>query len=222
LALAPLVTTAIYLAVAAVSLYAVTIPDALHISATRTDYLAGKAVENAVGGWGVALVGAIALVSIFGTTNAYVLTAPRIAYAQAKEGLFLRSMGRLDRRGTPGYGSVLCGIWASILVMSGLYDALVASVIFAVFLFHVLTAVAHMRLRKTQPGVERPYRTPGGATIPVLFGVTSLVIVGAALWYPEPTGYRYKALVDLGIILLGVPAYLLHRRKASRTTDPVE
>src|SRR5207249_2032415 len=129
-----------------------------------------------------------------GTTNAYVLTAPRIAYAQAREGLFLRSMGRLDpKRGTPAYGSLLCGIWASLLVMTGLYDALVASVIFAVFIFHVLTAAAHLRLRKTRPDLERSYRTPGGPLIPILFGATSLVIVVAALVYTEDQGgYRYK------------------------------
>ncbi len=219
LLLAPLVTTGIYLAVAAVSMWAVTLPDSLAIHMGGTDYLSGKAVENAVGGWGVALVGLIALVSIFGTTNAYVLTAPRIAYAQAKEGLFLRSMAKLDpRHGTPAYGSLLCGIWASILVMSGLYDALVASVIFAVFIFHVMTAVAHMRLRRTRPDAERSYRTPGGAIIPILFGVTSLAIVVAALWWTEDQGgYRYKAIVDLAIIAMGIPAYFLTKRRMARS-----
>ncbi|MES2155347.1 MAG: amino acid permease [bacterium] len=214
LTLAPLVTTAIYLAVAAASLYAVSLPDALSISATRTDYLSGKAAENALGAVGFGLVGTIALVSIFGTTNAYVMTAPRIAYAQAKEGLFLRSMARLDpRHGTPAYGSALCAIWACLLVMSGLYDALVASVIFAVFLFHVLTAAAWLRLRRLRPDIERGYRTPGGAVIPVLFGLTSLAIVVAALWWTEDqAGYRYKALVDLAIITVGIPFYFLTRR----------
>src|SRR5205085_1722158 len=120
--------------------------------------------------------------SIFGTTNAYVLTAPRIAYAQARDGLFLRSMGRLDpKRGTPAYGSLLCGLWACFLVMTGLYDQLVASVVFAVFLFHVLTAAAHLRLRRSRPDLERPFRTPGGSSIPILFLATSLLVVVATL-----------------------------------------
>jgi APA family basic amino acid/polyamine antiporter len=214
LGLAPVVTTAIYLAVAAVSLYAVSLSDALAIHAAGNNFLAGKAVENALGAVGIGLVGTIALVSIFGTTNAYVLTAPRIAYAQAKDGLMLKAMGRLDaKRGTPAYGSVLCGLWACLLVMTGLYDQLVASVVFAVFLFHVLTAAAHLRLRRARPGAERPFRTPGGATIPVLFLLTSLFVVVATLVFPD---YRAQALLELAIIALGVPAYLLARRKAGR------
>jgi APA family basic amino acid/polyamine antiporter len=213
LLLAPLVTTAIYLAVAAASLYAVSLPDALGIVASGKGYLAGRAADLALSGFGVA-VSVLALVSIFGTTNAYVLTAPRIAYAQAIDGLFLRSMGRLDpKRGTPAYGSIICGLWASILVMTGLYDQLVASVVFAVFLFHVLTAASHLRLRRSRPDLERPYRTPGGPTIPALFLLTSLAIVVATLVYPD---YRNQAILELAIILVGVPFYFLQRRSAAR------
>jgi APA family basic amino acid/polyamine antiporter len=126
----------------------------------------------------------------------------------------MRSMGRLDpKRGTPAYGSLLCGLWACLLVMTGLYDQLVASVVFAVFLFHVLTAAAHIRLRATQPGAERPFRTPGGPTIPALFLLTSLFVVVATLVLPD---YRVQALLELGIIALGVPAYIFARRRAGR------
>jgi APA family basic amino acid/polyamine antiporter len=216
LILGPLVTTAIYLAVAGSLLYAVSVTDALHLGANEN--LATRAVGDAVGNWGALAVGLLALVSIFGTVNAYVLTAPRIAYAQAKDGLFLKSVGRLDaKRGTPAYGSLLCGLWACLLVMTGLYDQLVASVVFAVFLFHVLTAAAHLRLRRTQPGLERPFRTPGGPVFPVLFLATSLFVVVATLVLPD---YRIQALLELAIIALGVPAYLLARRKAARASAP--
>jgi APA family basic amino acid/polyamine antiporter len=216
LILGPLATTAIYLLVAGACLYAVSLTDALHLGAS--EYLAGRAVKDAIGEGGAIFVSLLALVSIFGTTNAYVLTAPRIAYAQAKDGLFMRSMGRLDpKRGTPAYGSLLCGLWACLLVMTGLYDQLVASVVFAVFLFHVLTAAAHLRLRRTQPGAERPFRTPGGPTIPVVFLVTSLFVVVATLALPD---YRVQALLELAIIALGIPAYLLARRRAARAPAP--
>ncbi|MEA3142943.1 MAG: basic amino acid/polyamine antiporter, family [Thermoplasmata archaeon] len=212
LILGPLATTAIYLAVAGACLYAVSLTDALHLGGN--EYLAGRAVKDAIGEGGAVFVSVLALVSIFGTTNAYVLTAPRIAYAQAKDGLFLRSMGRLDpKRGTPAYGSLLCGLWACLLVMTGLYDQLVASVVFAVFLFHVLTAAAHLKLRRTRPDLERPFRTPGGPTIPLLFLLTSLFVVVATLAFPD---YRIQALLELAIILVGVPAYFLARRRAGR------
>jgi APA family basic amino acid/polyamine antiporter len=213
LTLAPLVTTAIYLAVAAASLHAVGLVDALQIHTDGNGFLAGKAADLALSGFGIA-VSILALVSIFGTTNAYVLTAPRIAYAQAQDGLFMPSMGRLDpKRGTPAYGSILCGLWACFLVMTGLYDQLVAAVVFAVFLFHVLTAAAHLRLRRLRPDLERPYRTPGGAIIPALFLGTSLLVVVATLAYPD---YRPQAILELVIIAAGVPAYALQRRLRAR------
>lgn len=219
LLLGPVITTVIYLGVAAASMYAVNLQDSLHLAGN--EYLAGRAVENALAGsgtifgtsWstvGVVAVSALALVSIAGTVNAYVLTAPRIAYAQARDGLFMASMARLHpKHGTPGYGSILCGLWACILVMSGLYDQLVTAVIFAVFLFHVLTAWAMLRLRRTRPDVERPFRTPGGPTIPLLFMATSAFIVIMTLLLPD---YRNYALLELGVIGIGVPAYFLQQR----------
>ncbi len=219
LLLGTLVTTVIYLSVALASMYAVNLQDSLHLA--DNEYLAGRAVENALAGagsilgtpWatiGVVAVTSLALVSIAGTVNAFVLTAPRIAYAQAKDGLFLTAMGRLHpRHGTPAYGSLLCGIWASILVMTGLYDQLVYAVIFAVFLFHILTAWAMLRLRRTRPDLPRPFRTPGGPVIPLLFLATSAFIVVMTLVLPD---YRDYAILELVVIAFGVPAYFLQQR----------
>lgn len=210
LILGALATTVIYLAVAGSSLYAVNLADATHLAPGQ--YLAGLAAERAGGPLAATLVTLLALVSIFGTTNAFVLTAPRIAYAQAKDGLFMRSMARLHpKHGTPNYGALLCGLWASLLVMTGLYDQLVFSVVFPVFIFHVLTAAAWFKLRRSRPDAERPYRTPAGPVVAGLFLATSLFVVVAAVAIPT---YRTQALLVLAIILAGIPAYLLQRRGA--------
>ncbi|HEX2065476.1 MAG TPA: APC family permease, partial [Candidatus Thermoplasmatota archaeon] len=214
LLLGPLVTTVVYVAVAFASLYAVPRQDALSLPAG--EYLAGRAAVNALGATGGTLVGILALVSIFGTVNAYVLTAPRISYAMARDGAFLRSMGRLDpRRGTPGYGMLLTALWSCLLVFTGLYDQLATMVIFAVFLFHVPTALAHMVLRRRRPDLERPFRTPLGALLPALYLLSSLFVVAATLVLPD---YRLFGLIATGIILLGLPAYWLQARHAAPTT----
>ncbi len=209
LILGPLITTAIYLAVAGASLYAVPLNEALNLG--DNEYLAGRAVEAALGGSAGTVVTLLALVSIFGTVNAYVLTSPRIMYAFARDGYLLPSMGRLDpKRGTPGYGLLLSGLWSSILVFTGAYDQLANMVIFAVFIFHVPTAWAHIKLRRERPAADRPYRTPGGPILPILFLVSSLAIVVSNLVLED---YRIYSILAVAVIVLGVPAYLWQSRR---------
>jgi APA family basic amino acid/polyamine antiporter len=75
-------------------------------------------------------------------------------------------------------------------------------------------------LRRKRPELERPYRTLGYPLTPALFLLATLFLLGSALW--EDVGYfsaRFQglnpvtgssgALMILGIILLGVPAYYL-------------
>ncbi len=215
LILGPLITTAIYLAVAGASLYAVPLTEALNLP--TGDYLAGHAVAGALGDDAGTIVTILALVSIFGTVNAFVLTSPRIMYAFARDGYVLRSMGKLDpKRGTPGYGLLLSGIWSCVLVFTGLYDQLANMVIFAVFIFHVPTAWAHIKLRRQRPDADRPYRTPGGPVIPILYLLTSVAIVASNLWLED---YRVYSLLALGVIVVGVPAFFLQSRNP-RTEHP--
>jgi APA family basic amino acid/polyamine antiporter len=207
LLLGPLATTVIYLAVAAASLYAVPLMDALHLG--PSEYLAGRAADNAIGSVGGTLVSLLALVSIFGTVNAFVLTCPRIAYAQAKEGFLFRGMARLSpRNATPGFAMLLTAIWSSLLVLTGLYDQLAITVVFAVFVFHVPTALAQMRLRRTRPDLERPFRTPGGPVIPVLFILSSTFVVAALL----SSKYLSQAIFALVVIAIGAVAYAAQRK----------
>ena len=211
LILGPLTTTAIYLAVAAASLFAVPLMQATSLG--PGEYLAGRAVENAVGAGGATLVTVLALVSIFGTVNAYVLTAPRISWALARDGFLLRSMANLHpTRGTPGYGMLVSGLWACLLVFTGLYDQLSNMVIFAVFAFHIPTALAMMLMRRSRPDHPRPFRTPGYPVVPILYLLSSIAIVVADLVFAE---YRVQAVIASLVILAGIPAYLVQRRRGT-------
>jgi APA family basic amino acid/polyamine antiporter len=215
LILGPLITTAIYLAVAGASLFAVPLKEALNLP--DGDFLAGHAVVGALGNNAGTIVTILALVSIFGTVNAFVLTSPRIMYAFSRDGYLLRSMGNLDRkRGTPGWGLVFSGLWSCILVFTGAYDQLANMVIFAVFLFHVPTAWAHIKLRRERPDAERPYRTPGGPIIPILYLLTSVAIIVSNLVLKD---YRVYSILALGVIAIGVPAFFWQERNP-RPAEP--
>ena len=98
------------------------------------------------------------MVSTFGCANGLILAGARLYYAMARDGLFFKSVGRLNTCGVPAIGLVLQGIWAALLTFSGTYSQLLDYVIFANLLFYVLTVTGLFVLRRKRPEAERPYR----------------------------------------------------------------
>jgi APA family basic amino acid/polyamine antiporter len=100
------------------------------------------------------------------------------------------------------------GVWSIILTCSGSYEQLYTYVVFAVVLFHAATGTAVLVLRRTQPDTPRPYRTWGYPWVPVLFVVSSSILVANTLM-EKPV----ESLVGVVLLLLGVPAYVFWRRR---------
>ena len=128
------------------------------------------------------------MISTFGCTNGLILAGARVYYAMSRDGLFFRSIGRLNAKHVPAMGLVLQGIWAAILVLprtrlvnattgavtyGNLYGVLLDYVIFAVLIFYVLTIGGIFVLRRKRPDAERPYRAFGYPVVPVLYIVTA-------------------------------------------------
>ncbi len=109
--------------------------------------IAQETADAAVGGWAAAVVAVGILVSTFGATNSYVLASPRIYFGLARDGDFPAAFGRLNRTATPGHGLWYQGLWASLLALTGTFEALSLLVVFALWLFYLVTAIAYFRLR---------------------------------------------------------------------------
>lgn len=195
----PLVTAFIYIVVTFTTFYAV--PAEQGRTATR---IVTDAARAAMGSGGATFIGMVALVSTFGTVNAYVLTSPRIFYAMAKDGVLFPQMARLSPNGTPGYASLLTFLWASLLALSGLYEATVFTVVFGLWLFYIPTAIAHMRLRRVKANAARPFRTPLYPLLPVAFLLTALFVCFFILFNEES---RFQALFALVILAVGAVVY---------------
>ena len=166
--------------------------------------VAADAMHAGLGGDGARLVAAIVLVSIVGAMNGNIFTAPRLFFAMARDGLFFDRMARVHPRFlTPHVAILGLAAWAAVLTITGTFEQLAAYVVFGAWIFLGLTGVAVIVLRRTQPDRPRPYRTWGHPVTTVLFGIAAFVISAnafiAAFW---------NALAGLGLILLGVPAYL--------------
>src|SRR5207302_5512657 len=71
---------------------------------------------------GVPLMAVVIMISTFGCVNGLTLMGARLSYAMARDGLFFRAVGRLNKNGVPAMGLVLQGLWAVVLVFSGSYN----------------------------------------------------------------------------------------------------
>ena len=128
----------------------------------------------------------------------------RLTYAMARDGLFFRSVGKLNKNGVPAVGLWLQAIWATALTFSGTYNDLLDYVIFAALLFYALTVAGLFVLRKNRPDAERPYRALGYPVLPALYVLLcSVVMLDLLIVKPKLT---WPGLI---LVLLGVPVYLV-------------
>jgi basic amino acid/polyamine antiporter, APA family len=170
--------------------------------------IAAAAAERSMGSIGSAFVAATILISTFGTTNGNTLTAPRIYFAQARDGLFFRRFADIHPRfQTPHWSIAGQGIWCAILALTGSYMQLVSYAVFSFWLFYGLTVAGLIVLRRKFPDAPRPYRMWGYPVTPILFVVASAWVAASSV-----LSSPWTTLIGSAIIASGVPAYFVWRR----------
>jgi len=182
----------------------------------KSGRIAADAMNFAIGPVGASIIAFIILFSIAGAANGHCLTSPRVYFAMARDGLFFRKFGEVHPKYlTPHVSIVALGVWSAVLSLTGSFEQLYTYVIFGLWLFMGLTIAAVIILRKKRPDLARPYRTWGYPVTPILFILSALFISINML-----INQTKESLVGLGIILLGVPAYIFWKKKAeSRVTS---
>src|SRR3954447_11108943 len=147
------------------------------IQQAPSDRVATAVLDAIAPGWGSALMAGAIMISTFGCVNSLVLAGPRVYYAMAQNGLFLKSAATLNKANVPGRSLTVQGFWAAALVLprtfntatgqyGNLYSNLLDYVISAALIFYILTIAGVIRLRVTKPDMERPYRAWGYPVVP--------------------------------------------------------
>jgi len=176
-----------------------------------TDDRVGTSAMSVVFGDSAAIIMAVfIMVSTFGCNNGLIMAGPRVYYAMAKDGLFFKRVGEINKNGVPGFALVVQGVWAILLCLSGSYGNLLDYVIFAVLIFFTLTILAIFILRVKKPDLPRPYKAFGYPVIPSLYILSTVTIMIILLIYKP--NYTFPGL---GIVLLGIPVYYLWKKFAS-------
>ncbi len=164
--------------------------------------VATAVAEVAFGPAGAILMAVAILISTFGCNNGLILAGARIYYAMAKDGLFFRSVGTVNRNHVPAVALTAQCIWASVLCLSGTYGQLLDFLIFAQLLFYILTLGGLFILRWKRPEMPRPYRAFGYPILPGLYILMAVFLEIQLLRYKPQ--YTWPGLI---IVLLGLPVY---------------
>jgi len=196
----------LYLAVNAVCL-AVLGPSGLAATTTPASDVMRLALDER----GARLIAAGIAISTVGFLSQGMLTAPRVYYAMARDGLFFRAVGRLSARShVPVIAIALQGVWASVIALSGAYEQILSYVVSIDALLFGLTGAALLVLRRRAPDDART-RMPGHPWTTLLFVLGFwAVALSAMISAPRDAG------IGVAILLVGVPVYELWRRRAAR------
>jgi basic amino acid/polyamine antiporter, APA family len=171
------------------------------------DRVATSAMSVVFGDYAAVIMAIFIMISTFGCNHGLILSGPRVYYAMARDGLFFKKVGEINKNGVPGFAIVVQGVWSVLLCMSGTYGDLLDYVIFAVLIFFTLTILAIFVLRVKKPDIPRPYKAFGYPVIPAIYILTTVTIMVILLIYKP--NYTFPGL---GIVLLGIPVFYLWRK----------
>lgn len=163
-----------------------------------------------VGPIGAALISIAIMISCFGSNDANIMTAPRIYYAMAKDGLFFKKCAEVHPKfKTPGFSLIIGGLWSCVLVLTNSFDQLYSMTVFGAFAFYSLGGIAIFVLRKKYPDIERPYKAPTLVVFAFIL-VSIIFVINALITSLQPS------LMGLVLILIGFPVYLLFKKRSSQ------
>jgi APA family basic amino acid/polyamine antiporter len=197
----------IYLIVNITYLTLLSIPQLSHINESGNQIAAIEAVRTFWGKGGVIFISLLILITTLGCTNASILTGARPYYAMARDGLFFRSIAKINKANVPSNSLLWQGLWASILVLSGTFDQLTDMIIFAVFIFYGANSLGVFILRRRMPDAYRPYKVWGYPVVPAIF-----ILFCIGLFFNTIITRPREAAIGLALIFLGIPVYFFLKR----------
>jgi len=199
-----LILTIVYVLTSAAFIYLVPVE-----RVTSGEIFVAQAGEVLFGQAGGKLLAGIVIIAVFGSIAALVMSAPRVYFAMARDGLFIPAVAKVHPRfDTPTRAIMIQAVLASLLVILGTFNTIITYFIFVVVIFLALTVASLFILR--QRGFAAPFRTPGYPLTPIVFILLTIIVlflIGAS----NPGA----AILGVVVVALGLPVYYLvmHRKQ---------
>jgi basic amino acid/polyamine antiporter, APA family len=186
------------------------------IAFPQEDRLAIAAANQIFGESGKYIIAILIMISTFGCNNGLILAGARVYYTMAKDNLFFKKAGELNKNAVPQWALWAQCIVASVLCLSGGYGNLLDMISLVVVIFYTLTIAGIFILRKKRPDAERPYKAFGYPVFPfayILMGISFCTLL--VIYKPD---FTWPGLI---ITLLGIPLYFLaiQRNKPRKSGD---
>ena len=196
-----LIVTLIYVAANLMYISVLPLSDIASAPQDRVAVSASKAIFGNIGTYVIAIM---IMISTFGCNNGLILAGARVYYTMAKDGLFFKKTGILNKNNVPEFALWIQCLVASILCLSGRYGDLLDMISFVVVLFYALTIAGIFILRKKMPNAERPYKAFGYPILPAIYIVMAIAFCVLLIFY-KPTYAGW----GLAIVLAGIPIYYM-------------
>ena len=196
-----LIVTLIYVAANLMYISVLPLSDIASAPQDRVAVSASKAIFGNIGTYVIAIM---IMISTFGCNNGLILAGARVYYTMAKDGLFFKKTGTLNKNNVPEFALWIQCIVASILCLSGKYGDLLDMISFVVVLFYALTIAGIFILRKKMPNAERPYKAFGYPVLPAIYIIMAITFCALLIFY-KPTYAGW----GLAIVLAGIPIYYI-------------
>jgi len=183
--------------------------------AAASEAIAATSIATVLSPASAKLVALTILISVFSAINSVSLTAPRVFFAMARDGLFFRKLAEVHPRfHTPAFAVTLLGIWSAVLSCMGKFQELINYTMFVGWIFYGLGAAAVFAYRRKYPDLNRPYVVPGYPWTPLLFVVTAaMLVLNVIVSTPKNAG------IGLGIVALGLPVYVFWSGRNKRSNE---
>ncbi|HVB30631.1 MAG TPA: amino acid permease [Gemmatimonadaceae bacterium] len=170
----------------------------------RSPLVAADVAQRLLGTPGVAFVGVTVMLSTFGTLTGSLLTAPRIFFAMADDGLFFRRVAAVHPKFQTPYVAIgLSSALGVIFVLLRSFEQLADTFVTAIVPFYALGVASIFVLRRRQ-GYRPAFRVPGYPVVPLLFVMSTVYLLVNALVSPSS---RWATAAVLGVVVAGIPVY---------------
>ena len=174
------------------------------IASAPQDRVAVAASKAIFGNIGTYVIAVMIMISTFGCNNGLILSGARVYYTMAKDGLFFRKTGELNKNNVPEFALWIQCIVASVLCLSGKYGDLLDMISFVVVMFYALTILGIFILRKNRPDAERPYKAFGYPLLPAIYILMAIAFCVLLIIYKP--AFTWPGLI---IVLAGIPIYYM-------------
>lgn len=176
------------------------------------DRVAVSAANVIFGTSGTIVIAVMIMVSTFGCNNGLIMAGARVYYSMAKDNLFFKKAGTLNKNAVPGFGLWIQCTFACLWCLSGKYGDLLDMISFVVVLFYMLTIFGIFILRKKYPDAKRPYKAFGYPVLPIIYILMGMAFCTLLIIFKPQ--FTWPGLI---ITLAGIPVYYLIKKSVPKT-----